>query len=130
MYFDKLIRIDDYTSDVMMFHQKFSVAPNKLTGWKRMMGQEVPVEAYTDLMSVKGTSAYSNMDLLNTAGGALRGGSQSSGVSARKVQQLVFGPQTPQLVQPALDLWVPLTNTPRANDFYKSIVTRCIASCA
>jgi hypothetical protein len=38
--------LDEYTSDVYNFHRQFNVQPNKMTAWKRLVGQESPQEAY------------------------------------------------------------------------------------
>ena len=113
--------LDEYTAEAMLFHQKFRVAPNKLIGWKRLVGQEVPVEGYSDLISVAGTSKWPNLpnpapvnansgplDLLDQNGGAVVGTPVSSATTARRLILVVSGPQTPKLVQPAIDLWVPL----------------------
>jgi hypothetical protein len=102
--------LDEYTSEVMMFHQKFKVAPGKQTGWKRLVGQEVPVEAYSDLMSVSGSSSYgaAHTGLLDVNGAAVQAGPVAATVTARKVQQVVSGAQTPKATQPALELWTPL----------------------
>lgn len=40
--------LDEYTSDLMNFHREFHVPPNKLTGWKRCVGQEMPNEGFED----------------------------------------------------------------------------------
>ena len=102
--------MDEYTAEAMLFHQKFCVGPHKLTGWKRLVGQEVPVEAYSDLMSIAGTSNYSAVvaGLLDINGNAATGAPVNSSVTARRLTQVLNGPQTPKAQQPALDLWVPL----------------------
>jgi hypothetical protein len=102
--------LDEYTAEAVMYHQKFRVAPNKMVGWKRLVGQEVPVDAYTDLLSIQGASSWNSAitDLENIAGQGVYGAPTTSAVSARKLLQVVNGPQTPQATQPALDLWVPL----------------------
>jgi hypothetical protein len=93
----------------MMFHQKFRVQPNKQTGWKRLVGQEVPVEGFSDLMSINGTSFYAERHTNALATGARPASiSGNASVNARKRSKVVFGPQTPQATQPILDLWVPL----------------------
>lgn len=38
--------LDEYTADVYNFHRQFKVLPNKVTGWNRLVGQELPVDAY------------------------------------------------------------------------------------
>ncbi|MCK9609195.1 MAG: hypothetical protein M0R33_22395 [Methylomonas sp.] len=103
--------LDDYTSDTVLFYSKFKIPPNKVVSWKRLMGQEVPVDSYTDLTSVAGSTfgfpAYAAG--LVTAGGALPAGAPDvSAVTSRKVSQIVSGPQTPKALQPALSLWIPL----------------------
>ena len=40
--------LDEYNSDATVMHRKFQVKPNKLTGWKRCMGQEMAKEAWMD----------------------------------------------------------------------------------
>lgn len=102
--------LDDYTSEAMMFHQKFRIAPNKMTGWKRLVGQEVPVDAYSDLVGIANKSNFPSQlaDLEDINGDAAEGAPVSSSVTARKLMQIVSGPQTPKATQPALSLWVPL----------------------
>lgn len=95
-----------------MFHQKFRVAPGKLTGWKRLVGQEVPVEAYTDLQSVNGASVWSTSHAGLTYTGTTTAASISpinAVVTSRELSKVVFGAQTPKASQPALDMWIPLT---------------------
>lgn len=102
--------LDEYTTEAMIYHQKFRVGPHKMTGWKRLVGQEVPVEAYSDLLAVSGASNYNSAaaDLEDVNGDAAAGAPTSSSVTARKLLQVVNGPQTPKATQPALDLWIPL----------------------
>ena len=40
--------LDKYYNDDVNFHREFSVAPNKLTGWKRCMGQEESELGFVD----------------------------------------------------------------------------------
>lgn len=103
--------LDEYTAEAMMFKQKFRVAPGKLTGWKRLVGQEVPIEGYTGLASIAGASNWpaALANRLDVNGNAAVGAPVSAATTARKLVQVVNGPQTPKLVQPALDLWIPLT---------------------
>lgn len=102
--------LDDYTAEAMLFHQKFRVGPHKLTGWKRLVGQEVPVEATSDLISIAGTSNYGAAvaGLTDVNGNPAFGAPVNASVTARRVTQVVNGAQTPKAQQPALDLWVPL----------------------
>ncbi len=108
--------LDQYTAEAMFYHRKFKLAPNKVVGWKRLVGQEVPVEAYSDLLtfapygSTQGAGPWNsaNLNLINVAGSAAPGAPVSPAVSARKLVSVVNGYQTPQVQQPVLDLWVPL----------------------
>jgi hypothetical protein len=38
--------LDEYTSDVYNFHRQFLISPNKILSWNRLVGQEVPRNAY------------------------------------------------------------------------------------
>lgn len=104
--------LDDYNSDAVMFHRKFRVAPGKLTGWKRLVGQEVPQDAYTDLLTIDGESIFpaAATDLTDVNGAAAAGGAVSASTNSRQLVKIVSGAQTPKAVQPALDLWVPLNH--------------------
>jgi len=102
--------LDEYTSDAVIFYQKFRVAPGKLTGWKRLMGQEVPVDAYSDLVCISGATTYNAeaSNLLLAAGGAAPASAVNNADTCREAAKICNGPQTPQATQPALDLWIPL----------------------
>ena len=75
--------LDQYNEEVMTFHQKFFVTPNKEVGWFRNVGQEVSKQGFVDV-----------------AGGR--------GAGVRQAVALNDGPQTPKVTQPAVDLWLPL----------------------
>lgn len=102
--------LDEYTAEAMLFHQKFRVSPGKMTGWKRLVGQEVPVEGYSDLLAVAGASRYAPAatDLNDVNGDAAAAGAVSAAVTARKLVSVVSGPQTAKAQQPALEMWIPL----------------------
>lgn len=102
--------LDEYTSDAYMFHQKFRVTPNKLTGWKRLVGQEVPKEGYSRLLTVAGASSYPAVvtGLVDVNGAAVSAAPANAAVTCRQVSAFVDGPQTPKATQPALDLFIPL----------------------
>ncbi len=40
--------LDEYTVDAYNFHREYSVQPNKMTGWYRCMGQELPHKGFCD----------------------------------------------------------------------------------
>ena len=95
-----------------MFHQKFRVTPNKLTGWKRLVGQEVPKEGYSRLMTIAGASTYpaAASNIVDVNGAAVSAAPANASLTCRQVVAFVDGPQTPKATQPALDLFVPLTD--------------------
>jgi hypothetical protein len=102
--------LDEYTTEAMLFHQKFRVAPGKLTGWKRLVGQEVPVEGYSDLASITDDSFWpaAITDLTDVNGDAVEGAPVAASHTSRQLVQVVNGHQTPKATQPALDMWIPL----------------------
>jgi len=83
--------LDEYDSDVMNFHQKFFVQPNKQTGWNRNVAQENPHPGYADV----GRNAV---------------GVPGRGAGVRQAVQFVDGPQTPKPTQGQIELWIPLLN--------------------
>lgn len=103
--------LDEYSSDAYVYYEQCELLPNKREGWKRLMGQEVPVDAYGDhLMSIAGTSGYpaSVTGINDSTGSPAVGVPVNASFSTRKRVGVCNGPQTPQLVQPALELWTPL----------------------
>lgn len=102
--------LDSYNSDTYLFHHKFKVPHHKMTGWKRMVGQEIPVDAYSDILSVQGTSKYPTnvANIVDVTGSPVGGAPTSALTTARKYMQVVCGAQTPQATQPALEMWIPL----------------------
>lgn len=81
-----------------------------MTGWKRLVGQEVPVDAYTNIMGMASTpnapAAVANLTDVN--GAAVTSSYVNSTDTARRFSQIVNGPQTPKATQPALNMWIPL----------------------
>lgn len=102
--------LDDYDITAMIFKQKYSVLPHKLVGWQRLTGQEVPVEAYTDLTSITGSSgapaAVSN--LVDITGAAVAASIVNAQDTSRRLIAVVNGAQTPKASQGPLNLWIPL----------------------
>lgn len=99
--------LDEYTSDVECFHNKYFVTPNKRIGWNRNVGQENPLQGYTDVVS--------------SATGTGRGAGLRQGI------QLFDGPQTPKPTQPALDLWVPLLFWFKFSTMIRSLLEICLS---
>lgn len=75
--------LDEYTSTVYNFHRQFLVPTDKLDAWKRLVGQEVPQEAYLQQETL-------------------------SQPKSRVKLQVCNGYQTPRGEHPALTLMVPL----------------------
>jgi hypothetical protein len=102
--------LDSYGSNTAIFHHKFKILPHQMTGWKRLIGQEVPVDGYTDLLSIAGTTPYSSAvsNLLDVTGSAALGSLVNASTTCRKVVQIVHGPQTPQETQPIQSWWIKL----------------------
>jgi hypothetical protein len=80
--------LDTYNSEVMNFHQKFFVTPNKIYGWNRNVGQEIPNPGFENV---------------NNANGRF-----GRGAGVRQNISISDGPQTPQPTQPLIDLWIPM----------------------
>jgi hypothetical protein len=83
--------LDEYDSEVMNFHQKFFVTPEKTVGWNRNVGQELPQQGYCDVTS-----------------SSLSGSQNFRGALVREGVTFFDGPQTPKVTQGQLDLWIPL----------------------
>lgn len=80
--------LDDYDSEVLNFHEKFFVTPNKKIGWQRNVGQEIPMPGFQNVNNANGR--------------------YGRGAGVRQQVWMLDGHQTPKPTQPALDLWVPL----------------------
>jgi hypothetical protein len=87
--------LDDYDSDVMNFHQKFFVQPNKEVGWNRNVGQENPKQGYA------------------AVGRNPETGRTGLGAGVRQGIQFFDGPQTAKAEQGRVELWIPLLNQGR-----------------
>jgi hypothetical protein len=100
--------LDTYTREATMFYRKFWILHDKEIGWKRLVGQEVPVDAYSEETAISGANAFQApmANLTDTTGTIV--GTANASITARKIFQVTSGPQTPKAVQPALDLWIPL----------------------
>jgi len=102
--------LDEYDQASMFFFQKFRVTPNKQVGWDRLVGQEVPVNGYSDVLAFQGASSWPSQinGLTDVNGNALVAAPTNASTGARKQVKIVNGFQTPQITQPALDMWIPL----------------------
>lgn len=102
--------LDTYTREATMFYRKFWVLHDKQDGWKRLVGQEVPVDGYSNATSIAGANAFTApmAGLTDQAGVNSVVGTNAAGITSRKVVQVVSGFQTPKLTQPEMHLWIPL----------------------
>ncbi|MCK9604100.1 MAG: hypothetical protein M0R66_07070 [Candidatus Omnitrophica bacterium] len=100
--------LDTYTREATMFYRKFWILHDKEVGWKRLVGQEVPVEGFTSASAIAGANAFTApiAGLADMTGAEV--GPADATITARKLIQVVSGPQTPKAMQPPLDLWIPL----------------------
>ena len=89
---------------------KVRVAPGKLTGYKRLVGQEVPLDAESDLCTIAGCSRWCApaVGLQLAAGGAAPVSPVPAALTARRLTKILNGPQTPKAEQPQLEMWIPL----------------------
>jgi hypothetical protein len=98
--------LDDYTTEAYLYHDKFNVQPNKRLGWNRLVGQEVPVAAVSDILEHDNFNSVCSAGVVDMAGSAV--GMPVGNNTSRQQTQVLDGPQTPKLVQPALEMWIPL----------------------
>jgi hypothetical protein len=82
------VSIDNYPPDKYVFYQKCNLSKNKEIGYKRCMGQEVPIDGFSHVNSVSTVDGSTD--------------------TARLQVSICNGPQTPKATQPALDLWIPI----------------------
>jgi hypothetical protein len=100
--------LDTYTREATIFYRKFWIIHDKEVGWKRLVGQEVPVDGFSNESAITGANKFvAPMAALTDVLGTEVGPANAT-ITARKMVQIVSGPQTPKILQPALDLWIPL----------------------
>lgn len=100
--------LDSYKREAAMFYRKFWVLHDKEVGWKRLVGQEVAAEGYSNEVAIAGTNTFLAPIAARTDVTGNEVGPANATITARKMVNVVSGPQTPKAVQPALDLWIPL----------------------
>jgi hypothetical protein len=97
--------LDEYETMTYLYHDKFNVQPNKRVGWNRLIGQEVPINAIAESVSIDNVECMCSGAL--DINGALVG-APTGNDTARQQTQVLNGPQTAKLVQPSLEMWIPL----------------------
>ena len=80
--------LDEYYSEAYCFHHLFNVAPNKVVGYNRLVGQENPLQGYVQQPNWANSQQLPN--------------------SYRLGQQVFIGAQTPKAAPTGLEVWVPL----------------------
>lgn len=80
--------LDEYDNNVINFHQKYFVTPNKQTGWNRLVAQENPKEGYVQVASANGRAGR--------------------GAGVREKVAICDGPQTAKPAHGEIDIWMPL----------------------
>lgn len=93
--------LDEYTYNAPTMRYKAMLPPNKRASYERLIGQEVEEYGVSQLSDVLDVSKYPE-DVREKLG--LKVGQQTS----RRKYSYLSGPQTPKLVQPRLELLVPL----------------------
>lgn len=84
--------LDSYNDVCSMMYQKFHVPPHKKTGYNRLCGQEVPQDCWSGVAS---STIERTVDASRVS---------STAETSRYFKQVVNGPQTPKLTQPALEV--------------------------
>lgn len=106
--------LDKYSHMAAITIAKRFIQPNKVTAWKKLVGQEVPIESYSDAVAYPSTNGYKG-PLGDANFNASNSWPDSSGLayptkSMKKSEQMFAGLQTPQASYSAGDvvLWTPL----------------------
>lgn len=79
--------LDSYTSNVSTFYLNFLIPSDKLDGFKKLIGQEVPIDAFSSVLSTSGSKPLPAL------------GPDSTDTS-RRLGHVLDGPQTPKALQP------------------------------
>lgn len=97
-------QLDKYYTEAYIFYRKTVLPVHKFDSYCRLMGQQVQSSATSELIAVD----------------------HGDGTPVSMKQPFTRGPQTPQLVQPALSLWIPLLFS--WSDYRKPILCASIPS--
>jgi|NOAtaT_7_FD_contig_31_2811441_length_2086_multi_18_in_0_out_0_1 hypothetical protein len=95
--------IDNYTQETDNFYVHFLLPPGKLAAYYKCVGQELPQDGYTGLITNVSTDATNDVtDVLDVSPTIPDSISRGNQVSARKRVQVMTGFQTPAKQQPPL----------------------------
>jgi len=102
--------LDEYYTEAQVFNRKFRVSPGKLIGYKRLTGQEAIFEAISGLMNISGQSQWpaEALAVSSVTAAPAQAAPQLATDTARRLDYVLNGYQTPKLQQIALDMWIPL----------------------
>lgn len=104
--------LDKYTSLASITIAKKAIQPNKINAWKKLVGQEVPVESYSDLTAFAGQNGYQGpmgTGAITSQFGVPDPVNDSLASSSYKVAKTYLnGLQTPQASFSNIQLWTPL----------------------
>lgn len=106
--------LDKYSHMAAITIAKKFIQPNKMTAWKKLVGQEVAIESYSDAVAYPLTNGYIG-PMGEATFNASNSWPDSSGLpfptkSFKKAEQIYSGLQTPQAghASGAVILWTPL----------------------
>jgi hypothetical protein len=101
------VNIDEYDQETDNFFLLYMLPINKLSSYYKCVGQEIPVTGYTGLVTNYTISSGMTWPIVTTTPAGQYGWSNGQTISARKQVSVCYGPQTPQLQQPALNCYYP-----------------------
>jgi len=104
--------LDKYTSLAAITVAKKSIQPNKINAWKKLVGQEVPIESYTELVALAGQNGYQGPmgtgAIVSRFGAPDPANDALSTATYKQSKQYLSGLQTPQASFTGVQLWTPL----------------------
>lgn len=104
--------LDKYSSLAAITIAKKAIQPNKVNAWKKLVGQEVALESYSDLVAFTAQNGYSGPmgtgDITSNTSIPDPVNAPLSASSYRVTKQFVNGLQTPQAGFTGIQLWTPL----------------------
>lgn len=104
--------LDKYSSLAAITVAKKAIQPNKINAWKKLVGQEVALESYSDLVGFAAQNGYSGPmgtgDITSNTSSPDPVNAPLSACSYRVTKQYLNGLQTPQAGFTGIQLWTPL----------------------
>lgn len=104
--------LDKYSSLAAITIAKKAIQPNKINAWKKLVGQEVALESYSDLVGFAAQNGYSGPmgtgDITSNTSIPDPVNAPLGSCSYRVTKQYLNGLQTPQAGFTGIQLWIPL----------------------